>query len=191
MKEIDFQLKDELYVPMQRVCLLEAMAALLADEVLKSNLELTGDEREGLIQIKRDEAEHYALGVKVLNVLPKVNQRELSDMLREYTMEHQARWAGPIGRIARLHEDEGLVMHFMPIFTRVIRDIVPVEGDAFATAVENDEPRHHKWGADILKRLTDNDEARLRLVRQHRSARGWPIEKIVRGFDKIYKELVA
>lgn len=188
-KDVFEELRTGLYVPMRSVCLLEAMAALLAEEVLASDLELTSHEREGLVQIKQDEAHHYSLAVKVLRVLPKVDQRTLNDMRRAYAAEHQARWQGSVGRIARLHEDESLVMHFMPVFTRVITEIVPEEGHAFTFAVEQDEPRHHQWGRDVLKRLTDNDEALLKLVRQNRSARGWPIEKIVRGFDSLYKQL--
>lgn len=183
------QLRDQLIVPMQRLCLLEAVAAVLCQDVLKSNLDLTKDEREGLIQIKLDEADHYLRAVKVLKALPKFDQEQLSAQLRDYHVEHQERWIGPIGRIARLHRDEGFVMRFGPTFEGVISTIVPEEGGDFVRTVMQDEPRHHKWGQDVLKRLAGNDEAQRRFIQQQSTVRDWPASMILREFDSIRKQL--
>lgn len=177
-----FNLRDELYVPLQKLCILEATAAVLCEEVLKSDLQITPGEREGLVQIKHDEARHYLLAQKALSGLRKVDQRDLAKKCHEYREDHLRRWAGPLGMVARLHEDEGLVMRYMDLFRKTIIGIVPEEGHDFVTAVEADEPRHHAWGKAVLHRLTDNDDEKKRFVRKHASAVGWPAAEIMRGF---------
>lgn len=174
---------------MQRICMLEAMAAVLSKDVLESDLVLTSVERDGLVQIMRDEAKHYALAVKVLKSLRKVDQLALKKIRSEYYETHQAGWVGPVGRIARLHEDEGLVMRNMPGFIKVISGVVPEEGAVFVNAVENDEPMHHRWGKDILHRLTDNNEAQRKFVRLHRPARNWPAALIFKELGAIQEKM--
>src|SRR5438067_2191545 len=117
---MEFNLKSGLYVPLENLCLLEATAAVLCAEVLKSPMELTSLEREGLVRIKEDEARHYVLAKQAQAGLQKVDQGQLGAKLREYRHEHLKRWKGPLGMVARLHEDECLVMRYMDLFDQTI-----------------------------------------------------------------------
>ncbi len=179
---MEYNLRHGLYLPLENLCLLEATAAVLCDVVLKSPLELTPTEREELAQIKEDEATHYVLAKQAMAGLQKVDQRQLASKLRDYRHDHLQRWQGPLGMIARLHEDECLVLRYMDLFDRTITGIIPDEGAAFVQAVRDDEPRHHKWGRDVLHRLIGNDEAKRRFVRQQMSAKGWPAAIIMSQF---------
>ena len=180
-----YDLKNCLYGPLENLCLLEATAAVLCDEVLKSPLALTAEERAGLVEIKHDEARHYVLAQKALRGLRTVDQRHLAEKCGEYREDHLRRWAGPLGMVARLHEDESLVMRYMHLFEQTIIGIIPEEGTDFVRAVQNDEPRHHAWGRAVLERLTRDDEQRRKFVNQHRSARGWPAATIMRQFREL------
>ncbi|MES2216004.1 MAG: hypothetical protein V4481_01775 [Patescibacteria group bacterium] len=186
---MEFDLKGALYVPLENLCLLEATAAVLCEEVLKSSLELTSEEREGLVEIKRDEANHYVLAQKALRGLKTVDQDHLAKRCREYREDHLRRWAGPLAMVARLHEDECLVMRYMHLFHKTIIGIVPEEGQDFVTAVENDEPRHHAWGKAVLRRLTEDNAKRQKFVRKHKSASGWPASDIMRQFRDIQRHM--
>lgn len=186
---MNYDLKNGLYVPLENLCLLEATAAVLCDEVLKSPLELTGGERSDLVQIREDEANHFRLAKKALAGLRKVDQTALAGKLHEYRADHIARWNGPLGMIARLHQDESLVMRYMDLFEKTIIGIIPVEGHAFVEAVKNDEPRHHKWGRDVLRRLIGEDEGKRQFVKKEMSAKGWPAASIMAQFGDIQRDM--
>jgi len=186
---MQFDLKEGLWKPLESLCLLESTAAVLCHEVLKSHLDLTAEEREGLKRIKEDEVRHYVLARRALNGLRKVDQTDLGKKLKEYHEDHLKRWQGPAGMIARLHEDEALVMRYMHLFDMTITGIIPEEGHAFVQAVRTDEPRHYEWGKNVIRRLTDNNEAMRRFIREQKRLDGWPALTIAREFRDLRLKL--
>lgn len=182
-EKLPFDVEMNFIRPMQSLCCLESLAAVIADRALKdSDVYLTPEERDGLERLRNDEARHYCLAKNILVKLSKFDRTTLAKSVEESRELHQPRWVTPLAMLTGLRTHEMLLERFMFLLEGIVEQVTPEEGLAFVQAVKEDEPRHIQWGTNVINRMTGDDESIRRFVRQHQGLRGTQAGEIARDF---------